>query len=313
MRFPSDARDWTFAWGGAVAAWLVTVWLGGGQGGLATLVAALSFSAYFVLVAVGQMFVIASGPGNVDLSIPATVTLGGVIGMGTMAGGDLSIPLGLAAALAAGLAVGVANYGLIRALSIPPIIATLSSSFIVQSVAIWWGRGLRVKPPPALEAFAFAKPLGVPAPALLVLLLTLAAAVLLRRTVYGRTVLATGQNARAARLAGLGVERARFATYALSGCLAALTGVLFSAFSGGASLDMGAQFLLASIAVVVIGGTSVAGGRANLPGLWGAAMFLFLLVAMLNASGVSTGVRQLLTGLLIVAVIAVAGGGREGR
>ncbi|MCB1884127.1 MAG: hypothetical protein KDG89_09055, partial [Geminicoccaceae bacterium] len=66
-------------------------------------------------------------------------------------------------------------------------------------------------------------------------------------------------------------------------------------------------------AVVVIGGTSVAGGRANLPGLWGAAMFLFLLVAMLNASGVSTGVRQLLTGLLIVAVIAVAGGGREGR
>ncbi|MCB1882557.1 MAG: ABC transporter permease, partial [Geminicoccaceae bacterium] len=255
MRFPSDARDWTFAWGGAVAAWLVTVWLGGGQGGLATLVAALSFSAYFVLVAVGQMFVIASGPGNVDLSIPATVTLGGVIGMGTMAGGDLSIPLGLAAALAAGLAVGVANYGLIRALSIPPIIATLSSSFIVQSVAIWWGRGLRVKPPPALEAFAFAKPLGVPAPALLVLLLTLAAAVLLRRTVYGRTVLATGQNARAARLAGLGVERARFATYALSGCLAALTGVLFSAFSGGASLDMGAQFLLASIAVVVIGGT----------------------------------------------------------
>ena len=82
--------------------------------------------------------------------------------------------------------------------------------------------------------------------------------------------------------AGIPVERIRFLTYVLSALLAALCGYLFSGFSGGSSLSMGEQYLLASIAVVVIGGTSVAGGNGNLPGLWGAALFLFLVQSMLN-------------------------------
>ena len=92
----------------------------------------------------------------------------------------------------------------------------------------------------------------------------------------------------------------------------AWAGAVFAGFSGGAALDMGTQFLLSSIAVVVIGGTSVAGRRTNFPGLWGAAMFLLLLVTTLNAMGVSTGVRQILTGLLIILVISLAGGREEG-
>lgn len=305
------AREWGFAWLGALAVWLATLVAASGQGGFATLVAGLSFSVFFVLVATGQMFVIASGPGNVDLSIPATVTLGGGVAMKLMAGSDLLILPGLVAAIATGVAVGGFNYGLIRVLRMPPIIATLAASFIVQSIAVWYGRGLLIKPPPALEAFTFLKLAGIPVMALGAGLVTLGMAVVLRRTLYGRAVLAIGQNPRAADLAGLDVERTRFLTYALCGGLAGLTGALFAGFSGGAALDMGTQFLLSSIAVVVIGGTSVAGGRANLPGLWGAAMFMFLLVTMLNAMGVSTGVRQLLTGVLIILVIALAGGQDE--
>ena len=71
---------------------------------------------------------------------------------------------------------------------------------------------------------------------------------------------------------------------------------------------MGEEFLLASIAVVVIGGTSVAGGRASLPGIWGAALFMYLLVTMLNTMGASAGVRLIMTGLIIIAVIVIAGG-----
>jgi ribose transport system permease protein len=73
---------------------------------------------------------------------------------------------------------------------------------------------------------------------------------------------------------------------------------------------MGADYLLNSIAVVVIGGTSVAGGFSNVPGLWGAALFLFLLVAMLNSFGLDAGYRLILTGLIIISVIVVASGGR---
>jgi ribose transport system permease protein len=130
--------------------------------------------------------------------------------------------------------------------------------------------------------------------------------VVLARTIYGRSVLAIGQSSRAASLAGIPVERVRFYTYVLSAVLAALCGYFFSGFSGGASLSMGEQYLLASIAVVVIGGTSVAGGNANLPGLWGAALFLFLVQSMLNTYQFDAGVRHLLTGLIIIAVITLA-------
>ena len=71
---------------------------------------------------------------------------------------------------------------------------------------------------------------------------------------------------------------------------------MLSGFSGGAALNMGEGFLLASIAVVVIGGTSVAGGRANVPGVWGAALFIYLLDTMLNIFGASAGIRLIMTG-----------------
>ena len=133
-------------------------------------------------------------------------------------------------------------------------------------------------------------------------------AIVLQRTIFGRSVIAIGQNQRAAALTGINVGRIRFATYVLCAILASLCGYLLSGFSGGASLNMGEEYLLASIAVVVIGGTSVAGGFSNLPGLWGAALFLFLVVTMLNTYGLGAGIRYLATGLIIIAVIVAAGG-----
>jgi len=76
---------------------------------------------------------------------------------------------------------------------------------------------------------------------------------------------------------------------------------------------MGEEYLLASIAVVVVGGTSVAGGQANVAGLWGASLFMYLLVTMLNTYGVSAGLRLLVTGLIIIAIITIAGGKKTGR
>jgi ribose transport system permease protein len=169
---------------------------------------------------------------------------------------------------------------------------------------------LRIKPPPLLAEFTTAQVAGIPVLAIAVTVLAAAMGVVLHRTVYGRSVLAIGQSLRAAHFAGIPVERTRFLTYVMSALLASLCGYLFSGFSGGSSLSMGEQYLLASIAVVVIGGTSVAGGNGNLPGLWGAALFLFLVQSMLNTYQLSAGLRYLATGLIIIAVI-VAAGGRE--
>ena len=307
------AKPWLWAWLAAGAVWLATAFVAGGQGGGQVLTAAFTFATFSVIVALGQMFVITLGPGNVDLSIPATITLAGAVATKVMDAQDALILPGLLVALLIGVLVGCGNFLLILLLRIPPIIATLSSSFLVQSAAIAYGRGLRIKPPPLLADFTTAQIMGVPVLAACVLLLTTAMGVVLHRTVYGRWVTAIGQNARAAHLAGVDVQRTRFATYVMSAVFASLCGYLLSGFSGGASLSMGEEYLLTSIAVVVIGGSSVAGGFSNLPGLWGAALFLFLTVTMLNTYGFGAGIRYLATGLIIIAVIVAASGRRAGR
>ena len=228
--------------------------------------------------------------------------------MKIMDGSNEMLLVGLIVALGCGLAVGVVNYSLIRILRIPPIIATLSSSFLILSTAIAYGRGLKIKPPPLLADFATMQVLGFPVLAMVVIVMSVFFSIVLHRTLYGRSILAIGQNMRAAWLAGIKVERIRFATYVLSALLASICGLVLAGFSGGASLNMGEEYLLASIAVVVIGGTSVAGGKSNVPGIWGAALFMFLLVTMLNTLGVTAGIRLILTGLIIIAVITTAGG-----
>lgn len=301
-------RPWVFSFVGAALVWLAAIQFTGGQGAGEMLTAALSLAVFTVIVGVGQMFVITLGPGNVDLSLPANIGLASAVAMKTMGGDDSWVAVGLAAALGCGLAVGVVNYLLIWALRIPPIIATLSAAFVIQSVDISFGRGLQIKPPPGFADFTNIQFAGVPLLAILTVGFAALAGLALHRTIYGRSVLAIGQNIRAARLAGVRVEPTRLATYAICGALGGLDGALLAGYFRGANVDIGNEYLLLSIAVVVIGGTSVAGGKANVPGVWGGALFLVLLQTMLNTFGVSAGVRLLLTGLIIVAVITAAGG-----
>ncbi|MCH4875771.1 ABC transporter permease [Pseudomonas sp. TMW22091] len=307
------SKPWLWSFLAALLVWLATLAFTRGEGAAALTSGALAFSAFFVIVGVGQMFVITTGPGNIDLSIPANIALSGAVGMKLMDGQDGLIALGVAGVLAVGVLIGCANYALIRVLRIPPIIATLSASFLLQSMAIAYGRSVRIAPPELFYQFSTGKVLGIPYLALAVGVLTVVAGYVLSRSLYGRWTLAVGQNMRAAELAGVRVERVRWATYVLSAVFASVCGVVLAGFSGGASLSMGDEYLLASIAVVVIGGTSVAGGFSNVPGLWGAALFLYLLVSMLNTFGASAGVRLILTGVIIIAVIAAVSGRKSLR
>jgi ribose transport system permease protein len=300
------AKPWFWSFVAAFGVWLATILFTGGASTIGVSQAALTFAAFSIIVGLGQMFVITLGPGNVDLSIPSTMTLAGTVALKVMETNDGLVLLGLILAVLVGLCIGVVNYGLIKLLRIPPIIATLSSSFIIQSTAIWYNRGIRIKPPATLIQFATGTTLGIPNVALVALLISVVIWVLLEKGIYGRRVSAIGQNMRAARLAGVPVDGTRFATYVLCAVLASLAGLLLSCFSGGAALNMGTEYLLSSIAVVVIGGTAVAGGSANVPGIWGGSLFLFLVVSMLNTYGASAGVRLLLTGIIIIGVILAA-------
>ncbi|MFK4448801.1 ribose transport system permease protein [Caballeronia udeis] len=299
---------WLSAWVATAVVLIATTLFNAGRGGPSLgplLTTALSFSTFTVLVSLGQMLVITSGPGNIDLSIPSVIALSGALSMGAMQSSNGLIALGILVALASGMAVGIVNFLLIRLLKIPPIIATMASALIVLSCAIAYGRGMRTAPPALLARMLVARIDYVPVFSIFAMAVTLLVWLLLTRTIYGRALCAIGQNRNAARLAGVKTDFHVLLTYAISDALAGLTGCLIASYSGGNSLDQGNEYLLLTVAVVVIGGTSVAGGRASLGGIWGGALFMFLLVALLNTAGASAGLRTLLTGVIIVMVAAL--------
>ncbi|RVT70339.1 ABC transporter permease [Agrobacterium sp. CNPSo 2736] len=306
-------KPWIWSFAATIAVWIITVLFTGGASSFGLSHAALTFAAFSVIVGIGQMFVITLGPGNIDLCVPATMTLSGTLALKFMDVSDGLILPGLLIAILIGIAIGIGNYALIKLLRIPPIIATLSMSFIVQSIAIWSNRGLRIKPPETLATFATSSFFGIPNVALVALLLSVIAWLLLDRSFYGRWISAIGQSTFAARMTGIPVDGTRFVTYVLCAVLAAIAGYLLASFSGGAALNMGSEYLLMSIAVVVIGGTAVAGGDSNVPGIWGASLFMFLVVSMLNTYGFGAGIRLILTGLIIISVILLASGPKATR
>ena len=302
-------KPWLWSFIAALTVWLITILATGGASTIGVTQATLTFAAFSVIVGIGQMFVITLGPGNIDLAVPSTMTLAGTVALKFMAEDNSLILPGLAIAIGIGIGIGIINYALIKALRIPPIIATLAMSFIIQSAAIATNRGLRIKPPTVLAEFSTGYSAGIPNIATIALIISLLAWVLLMKTTYGRWIAAIGQSLPAARMAGIPVDGTRLITYVLCATLAAICGYLLACFSGGAALNMGAEYLLMSIAVVVIGGTAVAGGDSNVPGIWGASLFMFLIVSMLNTYGFSAGFRLISTGVIIITVILLASRG----
>jgi ribose transport system permease protein len=299
------AQPWFYATAGAILVWLVIAVYSGGAGSGAVVSAALNYSVFFAVVGLGQMIVMASGAGNIDLSVPANITLAAYLSTGQMEGADAGLIAGIAAGVGSGIVIGAVNAFLIIAFRIPPMVATLACGLVLESLTFVYSRISVAKPAPMLADFTTGQIFGMPYVTLAALLASIALVVVLRRSIFGRSLFACGQNNVAAWLSGVNVLRTRVAAYVLCGALTALAGVLFAGFVGGPSLNMGSEFLLSSIAVVVIGGTNVAGGQASVVGTWSASLFLFLLLSMLNVFQVDPGLRNVITGVLIIAVLAL--------
>ena len=299
------SQPWFYATAGAILVWLVIVAYSGGNGGGAVVSAALNYSVFFAIVGLGQMIVMASGAGNIDLSVPANITLAAYLSTGQMEGANAGLILGILAGLGSGVAIGAVNAFLIIGFRIPPMVATLACGLVLESLTFVYSRISVAKPAPLLADFTTGNFLGMPYVTLAALIASVLLIHVLRRSIFGRSLFACGQNTVAAWLSGVNVIRTRVAAYVLCGALTALAGVLLAGFVGGPSLNMGSEFLLSSIAVVVIGGTNVAGGQASVVGTWSASLFLFLLLSMLNVFQVDPGLRNVITGVLIIAVLAL--------
>lgn len=304
-RAVAEMFPWGWSFIAAIAVWIaIAIVAGRGLGG--TLTSALALAPFLVLVGVGQMFVITAGYGSIDLSVPFVMTLTGFISTGIMDGGRGSVALGLLAALGCGLLVAIVNIAAIQLLSIPPIVATLATGLMVQSWAAVRAAAFNAEVDPGLHDFVVRQWGPIPELAVFAVLIAALGGFLLHRTAWGRSLQAAGQNRRAANLAGLRVSAVLAVAYLICGALAGISGALLGAYSS-PSLGIGDPYLLNSIAVVVIGGSLIQGGRSNVPGVWGGAMFLILLVTLLGVLHINVATQNIVKGGLIILVLALAG------
>jgi ribose transport system permease protein len=309
LREWTGQHPWVWSFVAAVATWIAIGVVAHG-GFLGTITSTFGLVPFLVLTGIGQMIVITLGNGHIDLSLPYTLTLTAYVSTGIMDGGHGSIVVGILVSIAIGLAVAVVNSLIILVLRVPPIVATLSVGLMIQSAVLIYASGLTANVDPGVVAFTRARLFGLSVLGLMCIAVAVAAGFVLFRTSFGRSVQAIGQKIQAARLTGVRVNTVILSSYVIAAVLAALTGVLLGAFSS-PNLDLGSQYLLNSIAVVVLGGSLIAGGRSNVTGIWGSSLFLLLLLTLLSVMGASVAVQNIVKGALIIGVLLLVGNRRN--
>lgn len=275
---------------------------------IASLSGILLSASFLTVAGIGQMFVVTTGRGNIDLSIPSVLTLNAYIALLTVRGQDADLAFGVLVALAVGLAVGVFNAALVVRIKVPAIIATLATGYVLATATLLANRSIHgFAVSPALKLLAAGRVFGAPIMLLICAALISATEFALRRTVYGRTLSAVGQSRAAARLAGIAVDRVITIAFVISAMLASLLGLVLGAYVGGAFLEMGQPYLLQSIAAVVVGGTLIFGGSATAIGVFFASVLLILLVTLMQIMQLPPGSQDMLQGLVVILVLALAG------
>ena len=256
-----------------------------------------------VLAAVAQSVVVIGG--GLDLSIGAIAALSSVVALHVMAADDSRILVGLLAALATGAACGALNGFVVAVVRLQPLIATFATS------SIFAGAALVVLPSPggavpaALTTAYRSRIAGVPAP-MLIVLAALVFWLALERTRLMRHVRAVGGDRPAAFTSLVPVARTQWAGYTLAGTLVGCASMAILANTGAGDPFIGSNLALDSIAAVVLGGIALAGGRGSGIGAIGGALILSFVGNVISFLGVPTTWRQLVSGLVIIAALAMS-------
>ena len=263
---------------------------------LGTLIVLGSFLA---ILALGQGSVILSG--GLDLSVPWTIAFCAIVSTSLIQGSDVATIWVVPLVLAIGAVIGMINGIGVAVLGFPPIVITLATNGILQGLALLFSGGTPSGfTSPSLRWLMTGSVAGLPPVVYFVVLFVAFSVILLGRTVFGRWVYSVGSSPRAAYLSGVGVNSTLTGVYILSGCCSALVGMLLTGFSGQASLGMGDDYLLPSIAVVIVGGTLISGGRGHYLGMIGGVLLLTSLGTLLSGTTLPSAVRDIIFGMVIL-------------
>ena len=261
-----------------------------------------------LVLAVGLTFVILIG--GIDLSVGSILALAAVV-----AGRAISLPgldpvvliaLALAAGVLVGAACGLVNGAVSAYWALPSFIVTLGMLNIARGAALYISDARTIYSfPPAFNALGSQSVLGVPLVFLVALAIVGVAWLVLSRTVFGRMLYAIGSNEEAVRLAGHDVFRYKVAAFAISGLTAGVAAVIYMARLNISSPIAGIGFELNAIAAVIIGGTSLSGGRGSVLGTLLGAVIIGVLANGLILLGLNDFMRQMITGVVIIVAVVI--------
>jgi ribose transport system permease protein len=265
------------------------------------------------VLAMGMTFVIATA--GIDLSVGSMVAAAGMFGGVMLGDAGTSTFVFIACALLFATALGTVNAVAVAYGRVVPFIATLAMFSIGRGIALLLNDKLPVSlldlnggnfGDPAVFSllwFGNGRIIGIPVSVFVFLAITVGAWVLLNRTRYGRHVVSVGGNREAARIAGVPVRRIIFSVYVLMGVLAGVATVLLCARLGSASPVSGNLYELDAIGAVVIGGTSLAGGRASIVGTFLGVLTFALIFSLMTQMNLSTEVQQVTKGVIVLGAV----------
>lgn len=258
------------------------------------------------IVTIGQMLVMVGG--GLDLSVGATAGLAFFAVARISGGQDDRLPWALAVTLGLAVAVGLVNSVLVVLRHVPPFVATLGTLIVINGVVSAWSQGVfEGTVPEGLRIVSTTRLGPISIMVVIWLAIALAAAVGLKRSLFGRRLYATGLNEQAAAYAGIHVGRVRTGTYVLSALLAAIAGLLLGAYTGFVDPTAGRSLHLESIAAAVVGGVSLFGGRGGAIHAFGGAALMTIVLNIGLLHGLSGQSQAIMTGVVLLAAAYLYG------
>ena len=274
----------------------------------------LKVASFLGVIATGMMIVILLG--QIDLSVPWVVAVGGMMSTAATGWGPVGETLAVPFGIACGVLLGLVNGLGVAYLRVPSMIITLAVNAVAQGLMVVHTGGFSPQDSSSAAMRVLATGnmfLGIPNALIVWAIVGAAAIALLSRTTFGRAVYGIGNRERAAYLSGVRTQRIVMIAFAISGGLSAFGGVLLAGYASKAAQAMGDAYLLPSIAAVVLGGTNILGGRGSYLGTVAGVILITLLQSILSVMQMPEAARQVIYGLVIITMLLVYGRGEKAR
>ncbi len=295
-------RRYSGVWAALVVLFLACfVWLPGSVSPTA-LNTMLPFASVLVVASLGQALVVQQK--GIDLSVPAGISMSAVWVASNPGATGFGLVLVLVIAVLLGAVLGLVNSLIVRYLSITPLIATLATNTVGLGIVYAYSRGIPGTAPAAVRRFTMGDVLGVPNMFIIAVVLTLALAWVVRSTVRGRQLIGVGVSPSAARIIGIRAGWVTTTAYVIAGSFYGIAGILIAGYLESPQIFVGNEYMLSTVAAVVLGGSPLIGGIASFLATFAGALLLSQLNIALQSMGATYAVQVVSQAALIALAVS---------